>query len=461
MSDWLTSALSYLPQWLSLQLAISGQPGFSVSIGLENEVVFDEAFGVANLDTDEPLTPRHRFRVASHSKTFTATGIMKLVEQGLLRLDDKLGHHLAGLHPAIADATVAQALSHTSGVIRDGLDAGQWQDRRPFLNEEELCAALAEPPILEANTRFKYSNHAFGLLGLVIEKVTGEPYRDWIAREIVAAAGLTEAVPDIELLPPDAPFSRGHGGRMLLGRDAVIPADNSTRALASATGFISTTADLVRFFSQLSPEAEKSLLSVGSRREMTRPQWRVLDSAAERSYGLGTISGSIGDWSWFGHSGGFQGVRSQTAVFPRQGLTISVASNSIAVFAPAASLFEGIARILQMFERHGAPSATLKDWSGRWWSLWEAIDLVALGDKVFVATPSQLNPFAEPSELVVTAPDQAKIVRAGGFMSHGETAALIRGADGKVEAVRIGGSKLLPQQAAAAELRAKYGSGKA
>ena len=110
-------------------------------------------FGVANLATGEALTPSHRFRVASHSKTFTATAIMKLVEAGRLRLDDTAGTYVRGLHKAVGRATLRELLSHTGGIIRDGTDAGQWQDRRPFLNEKDLRAALAEAPILPTPTR--------------------------------------------------------------------------------------------------------------------------------------------------------------------------------------------------------------------------------------------------------------------------------------------------------------------
>src|SRR5690606_15385667 len=148
-----------------------------------------------------------------------------------------------GLHPAVARATLAQLLSHSAGIIRDGHDSGQWQDRRSFLNETELRAELAEKPVLEANTRFKYSNHGFGLVGLVIEAATGGPYLRWIQRAIVAPAGLGGPVPDWPL-SRRVPFARGHTGKVLLGQRAVIPGENSTHALAAATGFISTAHDL-------------------------------------------------------------------------------------------------------------------------------------------------------------------------------------------------------------------------
>jgi CubicO group peptidase (beta-lactamase class C family) len=88
---------------------------------------------------------------------------MKLRERGKLQLDDAVGRYVRNLHPAIAQATVAQLLSHSAGIIRDGADAGQWDDRRSFLSARELRAALKTAPVIEANTRFKYSNHGYGL----------------------------------------------------------------------------------------------------------------------------------------------------------------------------------------------------------------------------------------------------------------------------------------------------------
>ena len=234
MPGWLTEALDYIPRWLEHQMRLSEQPGCAIAVAHRGRIVLERAFGHANLATGETLTPRHRFRVASHSKTFTAAGILKLREADRLRLDDPVGRYVEGLHPQVAAATIGQLLSHSAGLIRDGSDSGQWQDRRPFLDEAELRAALAEPPVLPASSRFKYSNHGFGLLGLVIERVTGKPYREWIAREIVARAGLQETVSDMPV-PADAPMVGGHSGKLPLGRRLVVPGTNDTKALSSAT----------------------------------------------------------------------------------------------------------------------------------------------------------------------------------------------------------------------------------
>ena len=162
---------------------------------------------------------------------------------------------------------------------------------------------LAAAPSIEPNTRFKYSNHGYGLAGLVIEAVTGTPYCSWIKQAIIDAAGLEETEPDMPVAA-SVSIARGHSAKLPLGRRLVIPGDNPTNALAPATGFVSTAQDLARWFAQLDPAAQQSVLSVASRREMVRRQWRNPHSSLEGYYGLGTMSGSANGWDWFGHGGG-------------------------------------------------------------------------------------------------------------------------------------------------------------
>src|SRR5271170_3535863 len=111
---WLQPALDYIPRWLDYQMRATQQPGCAIAIACKGDVVLDAAFGQANLATGEALTPRHRFRVASHSKSFTATAILKLREQGRVKLDDTAGQYVTGLHPDIASATLTQLLSHSA-----------------------------------------------------------------------------------------------------------------------------------------------------------------------------------------------------------------------------------------------------------------------------------------------------------------------------------------------------------
>jgi len=452
MPAWLSSALDYVPAWLGFQMRASEQPGCIVAIAHRGKLVLEHALGSADLSTGEALTPRHRFRVASHSKSFTAAGILKLREQGKLKLDDPVGQFVGKLHKKVAQTTISQLLSHSAGLIRDGDDAGQFMDRRPFLSAEELMAALQAPPMIAPNTRLKYSNIGYGLLGRVIEAVTGEPYASWIQREVVDAAGLGETRPDMPL-PEGTPFARGHTGKLLLGRRLTIPGDFSTDAIGPAGGFVSTAADLVRYYAQLSPEARKSVLGVASRREMVRRQWRDPYNAMELYYGLGTISGSTEGWDWFGHSGGLQGYISQTRAIPEQELAIAVLTN--AVDGWAGFWQEGVIHILRTFASRGAPSGAAKDWGGRWWSSWGAVDLVPVGDRVLLGVPGT-KPFMHAAELEVASPTEARIALAGAFGSHGEPVRCVRVKSGRMKEIWLAASKLVPEDKLAAELVARY-----
>jgi len=453
MPDWLTPALAYIPRWLEHQMRVLEQPGCVIAVAHHGTIVLEHAIGFADQIRSDELTPRHRFRVASHSKTFTAAGIMKLREQGRITLEDRADQYVSDLHPEIGSVTIAQLLSHTAGIFRDGADAGFWVDRAPFPDKAQLSRDLAMPPVIEAGLRLKYSNHGFALAGRIIEAITGESWMDWISREIVATADLQETVPDTPL-PDGALFARGHLSKTLLGRRLLVSGDQPTKAYAPATGFVATAGDLVKFFAQLSPEADNSILTAASRREMTRAQWRDPHSTVDQSYGLGIISGTLGDWDWFGHGGGFLGYLTRSVVVPKQHLAVSILTNAVDGYAHPWT--DGALHILRAFAKAGAPRADLAEWTGRWWSVWGAVDLVPMGQKVLVALPDLPDPVARVAELEITRPDQARIVQASAFGSYGEAARLVRDETGRVTEVRLGAGTLVPEHVLSAEMRARY-----
>ena len=450
---WLAAALDYVPRWLEFQMRHTEQPGCVIAASVAGESVLEEAFGHADVECGIAMTPRHRFRVASQSKSFTAAGLMKLREQGRLKLDDPVGLYVAGLHKELAAATIGQLLSHSAGIERDGRDASYFSDRAPFPDEAEFRKGLTAPPAVPPNTQFKYSNYGFSLLGLVIEAITAEAYRDWIKREVIAAAGLGETEPDMPI-KAGTPFARGYSAKLPLGRRVVTPGDRSLKALAPAGGFVGTAADLARFFGQLDPTARRSFLSVASRREMTRPHWRDAMSSIGLEYGLGIMRGKTADLSWFGHGGTLQGFISRTAVVPQHRLTLSILTNTIEGMASA--WVDGALRIISAFAQHGGPSRRVRDWAGRWWSLWSAVDLVPMGNRVVIAQPALLSPFVDASELEISGPDRARIARGSGLGSPGEAARLVRGADGTPQELWLGAFQLFPEARIAAELENRY-----
>jgi CubicO group peptidase (beta-lactamase class C family) len=454
MEPWIKPAIDYFRLWMDFQMRVSQQPGCIVAVAHRGRLLTEFALGHANLVTGEKLTPRHRFRIASHSKSFTAAGLMKLREQRKLRLDDPVGQYVKGLHPQVAETTLGQILSHSAGITRDGADSGQFTGQRPFLSTRELMAELVAPPAIAPGTRMKYSNIGFGLLGPVIEAITGEPYRTWIEREIVAAAGLRETEAATPLARP-APMAGGHTPLLPLGRRLVVPGDIPQHAIAPAGGFVSTAADVARFFAQLSPQAKRSVLSAASRREMTRKHWRNPDATYESYYGLGLMSGTLAGWDWFGHSGGLQGYISRTAVIPSCELSIVVLSN--ASDGLAWFWLDGAMHILRAFADRGAPSRRVRDWTGRWWTASGATDLVPMGDRVRLGSPGMGNPFMDATEIEVTGRDTGRIVQAEGYRSYGEPVRRVRSKAGKVAEVWLAGANLRPEKTVMADIERRYG----
>ena len=429
------------------------QPGCALAVAHHGRIVLEQAFGRADLARGTPLTPRHRFRAASHTKTFTAAGILKLAEQRRLALGHRAGRYVDDLHPRVARATLAQLLSHGAGLSRDGADARYFVDERPFIDAAELKAELAKPPVLAPGTRFKYSNHGYALLGLVMEAVTAEPWRSWTQREVVEAAGLAHTLADGPP-PRGVPLASGHSARLPVGRRLVIPGAYSTGAIAPGGGVVSTAADLARFFALLAPGARPSLLSARSRRAMLRRRLRDPHSRFARWYGLGLMSGELDGWPWFGHSGGLQGYITRTCVLPRQGLALSVLTN--AVDGPAHAWMDGLVRLLQAHARYGAPSALTRAWHGRWWTLWGAVDLLPMRRRVLVAVPALADPLADASHLEVRGRDRARIALAAGTASHGEPAHLVRDRGGRVREVWLGATCYRPEAAVAAAMTQCY-----
>jgi D-alanyl-D-alanine carboxypeptidase len=199
------------------------------------------------------------------------------------------------------------------------------------------------------------------------------------------------------------------------------------------------------------------VLAAASWREMIRPQWHEEHSSLGRDYGLGIISGKLGDWRWFGHSGGFQGYITRTATLVGQDLTVSVLTN--AADGLAHPWLDGAVHILRRFAAEGAPSRKVSGWTGRWWSVWCAFDLLPLGKKVLVALPAQLNPVLDASELAVEGSDKGRIALAGGFANHGERVRRVRDARGKVTEFWLAGARLVSEARLAKELEGRYGDG--
>lgn len=453
-------AARYADDWVALRGRTQRIPGIQVAVAVTGEIVLSSAHGFARLpetsgagDAGEPLTTRHLFRIASHSKTFTATAVLQLVEAGSLRLDDAVGEHVVGLADSpIADCTLAELLAHGGGVVRDSHEAGFWQLEHEFPDGDALLAACRDAPdVLERNERFKYSNIGYGVLGLVVEAASGRSYADYVGAEILERLGLRDTGPELDSARADE-YATGYSGLAAhVRRLPIDPVD--TRALASATGFWSTAEDLCRYAAG-HVLGDERLLSDAAKRRMHRGEWDV--EGTDERYGLGFGIQTVGERRMLGHGGGFPGYITRTLFDPVDGLTVVVLTN--AIDGPALALTKGIVRLvdvaLEASKDHSAQSVgDLASYAGRFAALWGVTDIVDLGGRLRLVDPNQPDPTEEMGTLEVVDADTLRIEDDTGYAAPGEQVRYVRRADGDTARVTIGGVTAVPIEAHVDALR--------
>lgn len=432
--DAMTHALDYADRWLAYRRWRLRVPGVQVAVRIGGELVLERAHGLADEATREPLTVDHRFRIASHSKSLAALAAMRLVDEGELRLDDALG----GLVPALAgtDAaalTVRELLSHGSGATRDGDDVAFWQLADDFPDADRLLAiATAGVRRLDASAEFKYSNIGFGLLGLAVEAVTGEPYARALERLVLAPLGLEATSADIE--GASAPLATGHSA--LHSSDERAPLGSpSSRALAAATGAVSTAAELSDAL-RVVADSDDRLLSATARRRMRQRQWSTTGrDGAVAGYGLGLMLREVDGRTWHGHGGAWTGQATRTLVDAERDVVVSVLAN--AIDAPAEELAVGVARIVQAAlepaaEPDEAELELARSFEGSFASIWGRLDIVELGGRLLGIAPTAPDPLAAVDVLSPRGEDRVVIEAATGMGSGHEEAIAERDETGRV-----------------------------
>jgi CubicO group peptidase (beta-lactamase class C family) len=290
-------------------------PGLSVAIAVRGKPAYVEAFGVADRETREALTPQHRFRIASISKPITSAGIFTLIEAGKLQLDSYVfgpNSILGGDYPTpttpqglmladgsrsyIEQITIEHLLTHTTG---------GWGNRSHdpmFLNKEmkhrELITwtlehtPLTDPP----GESFAYSNFGFCILGRVIEKLTGQTYERYTKENILKRCGIVDMQIAGNTLKDRATNEVKYHSQT--GGD---PYGMNLARLDSCGGWIATPSDLTTFFIHIDGFKDtEQLLGDDTLRTMTTP------TAANPHYSKGLFVSSHNIW-W--HEGALDGTR--------------------------------------------------------------------------------------------------------------------------------------------------------
>ena len=299
--------------WLDGQIAIRGLPGIVVGVVSDQELVWAKGFGHADLDSDRHMQTDTRFRMASHSKLFTATSIMQLREQGKVRLDDPVADYLPwfGFQSAEPDdppVTIEHLLTHSSGLPREA--GSHWSDLDfPTADEVRELMSDRQAPF-SPEVRWKYSNLAYTIAGMVVAEVSGMSWAEYLQQNIFDPLGMSSSSVDRE----DPKMATGYGRRMPDGTRDVMPFVDA-RGMASATGLTSTVEDMARFVSAQFRQGRRGgdrLLSTASLREMHRV--RMLESTWTSGQGIGFSVRRVDGKLIIGHGGGYPGYTTNTSI---------------------------------------------------------------------------------------------------------------------------------------------------
>lgn len=299
--------------WIEGQIAYRGLPGIAVGVVADQELVWATGFGFADTKARKPMTPDTKFRMASHSKLFTATAVMQLREQGKLRLDDPVSKYLPWFKvKTSADddgpITIEQLLTHTSGLPRE---AGAHWTTLEFPTADEIRNLVADRQAAFApQVRWKYSNLAYTIAGMVVEQVSGETWSDYVQRHIFSPLGMDASSVDRNV----EGLAVGYARRMPDGSREVYPFTDA-RGMASATGITSNITDMAKFVSaqfRTGPTGGRQILSTGSMREMHRV--RSLENDWTTGTGIGFAVSRVRDKTYVGHGGGYPGYTTQTLI---------------------------------------------------------------------------------------------------------------------------------------------------
>jgi CubicO group peptidase (beta-lactamase class C family) len=291
-------------------------PSVSAAVLRDGELVWETAVGVADVAADLEATPDTQYRIGSITKTFTAAAIMQLRDAGLLDLEDTLDRHVEG---AAHTPTIRRLLSHASGLQRETHDES-WLTLR-FAQPEELLETLAEAElVLPSGARFHYSNLAFALLGIVVARVSGLPYLDYVRERLFEPVGLTRMS-----FEPDPPAARGYLAQPYA--DGVWDTVGvETGAWASAGQLWGTAGDICRWGAFLA-NPDESVLAASSAEEMRTVQAISDHERWLSGYGLGLGLTRDGERILAGHSGSMPGFIAQLLFSAKEKVVAAALTN--------------------------------------------------------------------------------------------------------------------------------------
>lgn len=303
--------------YIKAQMRRQQIPGVSFAALRNGKIVLLRSYGFSNVEHQVPVKPQTIFQSGSMGKQFTATAVMILVEEGKLALADKISKYLNDLPESWNNITVRDLLSHTSGLGEYPPDL----DLRRDLTEGEYLAIIKSVPLsFPTGSNWDYSNLGYVTLGILIRKVTGKFYGDFLAERIFQPLGMTTArvISEADIVP-----NRAAGYRLVKGelknQEWVSPSTNST---ADGSLYFSIL-DLAKWDAAL---YSQKLLKQSSLAQMWAPA--KLNHGRTKSYGFGWHTDVMHGRRIIFHGGAWQGFKSFIVRFPDDKLTIIFFANS-------------------------------------------------------------------------------------------------------------------------------------
>lgn len=323
--------------------------GLSLAVVRGGDVAIHKGYGLANLELGVPVTEQSLFRIGSITKQFTAAAIMRLVEQGQVKLDDDVTKYVA-FPTQGRRITLRHLLTHTSG-LKGYTELEDFAKRAPLeLTPDEVLALLKDvPPLFEPGAKWSYSNTGYFLLGLVIEKASGMTYADYVEKNLFPRAGLGNTwYCDVSRILPHRV-----AGYALVKRQLVNAQPLGMSVPYAAGSLCSTASDLVAWSRAL--ESGK-VVSPESYRLMTTPV-KTADGkgAGAYPYGFGLAMTDFEGHPTVEHGGGINGFVTNLVRFPKDDLTVVVLFNTRGPGSPQ-MLSEKLARLAL-----GIPEPEVKD----------------------------------------------------------------------------------------------------
>nr|HEX4313077.1 serine hydrolase domain-containing protein [Kofleriaceae bacterium] len=353
------------------QLVADGEvAGLTIGIARKNGSVFVKAYGLADINGKVPATPTTIYRIGSLTKQFTAAAILQLVDAKKITLDDDILLY-AKVDTGGRVVTLRHLLNHTSGIpnYTDTADFPEWSKaaRTPQELVDHATKMLWE---FEPGTHFHYSNTGYVLLGMVIEKVSGQRYADYLRDHVFAPAHLTATRYCDDIHTADR--ARGYA----IKNDQLVDADPLDLTTPFSAGALcSTVPDLLAWQQAL---ASGKVISPASYAVMSTPP-----TTTKSDYGMGVLVDTFEGHREIWHNGGINGFISELHAFPDDGVTIAVLTNSEGDSAPRVAR-ELAYSALGMASKSVIPTAReLDEVSGTY-------DVPGLGPTAFVARKHRL-----------------------------------------------------------------------